>query len=72
MRRYRAWRAAYGHARKQVYIAPLLRQGATSLARVVEWLTKRQGPYYLEALPVLYALIETLQMHKIINRHYFT
>jgi transposase len=36
---------------------------------VIEWLTLRQVRYQLGALPVLYALLETLQVRQIINRH---
>jgi transposase len=39
------------------------------LAQVVEWLTVGQVRYQVGALPVLYALLETLQVRQIINRH---
>ncbi len=35
----------------------------------MEWITTRQQQYQVGALPVLYALLETLQVRHIINRH---
>ena len=69
LQRYRAWRAAYRRARRQAQLARLFLQGAIPLARIVEWVTRRQRSYQLGALPVLYALLETLQVREIINRH---
>jgi transposase len=43
--------------------------GALTLAQVVDWLTRSQIRRHLGALPVLYALLETLQVRDIINRH---
>jgi transposase len=43
--------------------------GALSLATVVDWLTKAQLRRHLGALPVLYALLDVLQVRQIINRH---
>ena len=43
--------------------------GALSLATVVDWLTKAQLRRHLGALPVLYALLDVLQVRPIINRH---
>ena len=39
------------------------------MAQVVDWLTASQLRHQLGALPVLYALLETLQVRDIINRH---
>ena len=39
------------------------------MAQIVEWLTASQVRYPLGALPVLYTLLETLQIRQIINRH---
>ena len=39
------------------------------MAQVVDWLTASQMRYQLGALPVLYALLETLQVRQLINRH---
>lgn len=69
LEKYQAWKAAYRHARRQAHLARLLLQGAVPLARIVEWLTLKQVHYQLGALPVLYALLETLQVRQIINRH---
>jgi transposase len=69
LRRYRAWRRAYRRARWAARTARLALGGAVTLAQVVNWLTRRQQQYQLGALPVLYALLETLQVRHIINRH---
>ena len=45
------------------------RSGALTMARVVDWLTRAQLRRQLGALPVLYALLEVLQVRDIINRH---
>lgn len=58
--------------RRAVWVARfahLALSGALSLATVVDWLTKAQLRRHLGALPVLYALLEVLQVRKIINRH---
>jgi transposase len=39
------------------------------MAQVVDWLTVGQVRYQIGALPVLYALLETLKVRQIINRH---
>lgn len=39
------------------------------MAQVVEWLTAHQVRYQVGALPVLYALLETLKVRAVINRH---
>jgi transposase len=43
--------------------------GALTLAQLVDLLTQSQVRRHLGALPVLYALLETLQVRDIINRH---
>jgi hypothetical protein len=43
--------------------------GAVTPAQLVDWLTWQQQHYQVGALPVLYALLETLQGGQIINRH---
>jgi transposase len=43
--------------------------GALNLATVVDWLTKAQLRRHLGALPVLYALLDVLQVRQIIKRH---
>jgi transposase len=68
-RRYCALRRAH---RRAVWTARLVRlalTGALTLAQVVDWLTQSQIRRHLGALPVLYALLETLRVEDIINRH---
>lgn len=67
--KYRRWRAAYGQAKRTARLARLALNGVLSLAQVVDWVTSYQVQYRLGALPVLYALLETLQVRQIINRH---
>ena len=67
--KYRRWRGAIRRAKRRARLARLALRGVTSLAQVVDWLTKSQLSYQLGALPVLYALLETLQVRQIINRH---
>jgi hypothetical protein len=50
-------------------VARLALHGVLTMAQVVDWLTASQVRYQLGALPVLYALLETLQVRQIINRH---
>jgi hypothetical protein len=64
-----ALRRAY---RRAVWTARLVRlalTGALTLAQVVDWLTRAQLRRHLGALPVLYALLEALQVQETINRH---
>lgn len=67
--KYRAWRRAYRQAQRAGQLARLALGGVTTMAQVVEWLTVGQVRYQVGALPVLYALLETLQVRQIINRH---
>lgn len=69
LRKYRAWRRAYRRAKWAARWARLALQGAVTLAQLADWLTMRQQHYQIGALPVLYALLETLQVRQIINRH---
>lgn len=66
---YRAWQQRVRQANRTAQLARLALRGVLSLAQVIEWLTLRQKQYQLGALPVLYALLETLQVRQIINRH---
>jgi transposase len=50
-------------------VARLALRGALTLAQVVDWLTGTQFRRQLGALPVLYALLETLQVREVINRY---
>ena len=69
LRRYRTWQHAYRRAKWAARGARLALSGAVTMAQVVDWLTMRQQHYQIGALPVLYALLETLQVRHIINRH---
>lgn len=69
LRRYQAWRRAYRRAKWAARGARLALRGAVTLAQVVNWLTTQQHAYQIGALPVLYALLETLQVSHIINRY---
>jgi len=68
-RRYRAWQRAH---RRAVWIARLARlalSGALTLAQLVDLVTHTQFRWHLGALPVLYALLETLHVRDIVNRY---
>jgi len=67
--KYRAWRRAYRRAKRAALMARLVLSGVLRMAQVVEWLTARQVSYQVGALPVLYALLETLGVRQVINRH---
>jgi len=69
LQKYRAWRRAYRRAKWAARWARLALRGTLTLAQLVEWITTRQQQYQVGALPVLYALLETLQVRQIINRH---
>ncbi len=69
LRQYRAWRRAYRRAKWAAGSAKLALSGAVTLAQLVNWLTTSQQQYQIGALPVLYALLETVQVRHIINRH---
>jgi transposase len=68
-RRYCALRRAH---RRAVWVARLGRlalTGALTLAQLVDLITQSQLRRHLGALPVLYALLEVLQVREIINLH---
>jgi hypothetical protein len=67
--KYRAWRRAYRRAKRAALLARLALGGVLTMAQVVEWLTAKQVRYQVGALPVLYALLETLGVRQVINRH---
>jgi transposase len=69
LHRYRIWRNSYQRAKRTAQMARLALQGVLTMAQVVDWLTASQLRYQLGALPVLYALLETLQVRQIVNRH---
>ncbi len=75
--RWRRW-LYHQHQRLQVlgwrvrwaaYWARLALTGAVTMATVVDWLTHSQLRRQLGALPVLYALLDLLQVREIINRY---
>ena len=69
LRKYKAWKRAYRHAKWAARRARVGMKGAVTLAQIVELFTKWQLHYQIGALPVLYALLETMQVRQIINRH---
>jgi len=68
-RRYQAWRQRTRRAQQVARLARLALRGMVPIAQVVDWLTRSQLRYQLGALPVLYALLERLEVRKVINRH---
>ncbi len=68
-RHYQASRQAYRKARRVASLAKLALRGLLPMAQVVDWLTDSQLRHKMGALPVLYALLETLEVRKIINKH---
>lgn len=68
-RHYCRLRRAHRRAVRVARFARLALTGALSLATVVDLLTKAQLRWHLGALPVLYALLDVLQVRQIINRH---
>jgi transposase len=69
LHRYRKWRNEYRRAKRSVQMARLALSGVMTMAQVVDWLTASQLRYKVGALPVLYALLQTLEVEAIINRH---
>ncbi|MCP4358601.1 MAG: DUF4277 domain-containing protein, partial [Chloroflexi bacterium] len=69
LRQYKAWKHACRQAKWAARRTRLAMKGATTLAQLVDLLTKRQMHYQIGALPMLYALLESLQVRHIINRH---
>ena len=67
--RYRAWQRRVRRARWIARLARLALTKAVTMATVVDWLTRAQLRRHLGALPILYALLEILQVRQIINRH---
>jgi hypothetical protein len=66
---YLALRKAHRRAKKVAYLTHLALTGALTLAKLVDLMTHSQLRRHLGALPVLYALLETLQVRHIINRY---
>ncbi len=69
LRRYRAWQKGCRRAKWAARRARLAMTGAVTLSQLAGWLTTGQRHYQVGSLPVLYALLETLQVPQIINRH---
>ncbi len=69
LRKYKAWKCTYRRAKWAARWARLGMKGAVTLAQIVDLFTKWQLHYQIGALPVLYALLETMQVRHIINRH---
>jgi len=68
-RRYCAWRRAQQRALWVARVGRLALTGALTLAQVVDLVTRAQFRRHLGALPVVYALLDTLQVRAIINRY---
>lgn len=68
-KRYLAWQRQYRQARRLAALAHLVMLGAVPLAEIVGWFTRRQVRYQVGALPVLYALLESLQVRQIVNNY---
>lgn len=68
-RRYRALQRAHRRAKQVAHLARLALSGVLTLAKLVDLATSHQIRQHLGALPVLYALLETLQVRHIINRY---
>lgn len=66
---YWRWQRARRQAWRAAQLARLALAGAITFATLVDWLTKRQLRRQLGALPVLYAILEVLQVRTIINRY---
>ena len=67
--RYCALCRAQQRAQWVARVGRLALTGALTLAQVVDWLTHSQVRRQLGALPVLYALLDVLQVRQTINRH---
>jgi hypothetical protein len=67
--RYCAMQRAHRRALWIARLARLALTGALTLAQLVDLVTQSQVRRHLGALPVLYALLETLQVRDIINRY---
>ena len=76
LKKYKAWKSAYRHAKWAVRRAKwaarqakVMMKGVKTVAQLVDKLTKKQLIYQIGSLPILYALLETMQVRNIINRH---
>jgi len=73
LKAYRRWRRAFHRARRRYRVARglarMAQTGVLTLAWVMDLWTRRQMRYYLGALPVLYTLLNDLQVAAVINRY---
>lgn len=67
--RYCALRSAYRRAIWKARLTRAVLTGTLTMAQIVDLLTRSQLCRHLGALPVLYGLLEVLQVREIINRH---
>lgn len=67
--KYKESQARYRKAKRMARVAKSAKAGMLSLARIVDCLIQSQYRYKLGALPVLYALLEILEVREAINRH---
>jgi transposase len=65
----RAWQRVHRRAALVKHLTQLRLRGALTMAAAVDLLTRSQLRRQMGALPVLYALLETLQVREIINSH---
>ncbi len=68
-RRYQQLRRRHQQAVRTARKARLLLKGVRSLAALFAVLTRRQISVQVGSLPILYALLERLQVRRIINKH---
>jgi len=68
-RRYCVLRCAHRRALWMAHLARLALTGALTLAQLMDLVTRCQLRRHLGALPVLYALLDALQVRAIINRY---
>jgi hypothetical protein len=68
-RQYHHLRRAHRRAQWMARLTRLTLRGALTLAQLVDLLIRSQLRWHLGALPVLYALLEVLQVREIINRY---
>jgi transposase len=64
-----AWQRVHRRAALVKHLTQLVLKGALTMATIVDLLTRSQLRRHLGALPVLYALLDTLQVREIIKRH---
>ena len=69
LHRYRKWRKAKRQAKRRSQRAQVAMGGVMTMAQMVDRLTKKQLRHKVGALPVLYTLLQTLEVEQIINRH---